>query len=242
MQKFARNEAGIALPMAIALIVLVGVMGAGLLVFVMRDLEAVTTVNKGQRALDIADSGVEAARTKLLAEAYPSSYDADDTDSDDWISLACNNNLGWNPLPIPRKGFWNPDYGIKRAFDGGEFRVEMRYLSPISSDDRCRSPLSVEDDSKYKEVDEKTFPTPRINAGYYKVTATACYPGGIDNTGDDVGRCLTDRAAKRKIEAVFRTRKLDVPMAIYTQSTDNQSVVIKNQACVQDINVFTMAE
>ena len=52
------DESGVALGLAVIMIVVVGVMGAGLLTFVRSDLEAVVEVNEGQRALSLADAGV----------------------------------------------------------------------------------------------------------------------------------------------------------------------------------------
>ena len=70
IERFARQEAGVALPLAIIMIVLVAVMGAGLLVFVRNDLEAVVEVNQGQRAMDATDAGIQAGSDKraLLRE------------------------------------------------------------------------------------------------------------------------------------------------------------------------------
>ena len=58
-----------ALGLAVIMIVLIGVMGAGLLTFVRSDLEAVVEVNQGQRALSLADAGVQAARRQLRSDA-----------------------------------------------------------------------------------------------------------------------------------------------------------------------------
>ncbi|WP_273843231.1 hypothetical protein [Rubrobacter calidifluminis] len=69
------DEAGIALPLAIILIVLISVMGAGLLVFVNTDLTAVAQANEGQRAFDLADAGIQAARKQLASDPRPSDYD-----------------------------------------------------------------------------------------------------------------------------------------------------------------------
>ena len=51
-------------------------MGAGLLTFVCSDLEAVVEVNQGQRALSLADVGVQAARRQLRSDEQPGRYDA----------------------------------------------------------------------------------------------------------------------------------------------------------------------
>lgn len=249
MERLFKDQSGAALGLAIVMILLISVMGAGLLTFVMTDLQSVTEANRGQRALDMAEAGVQAARTKLLAEAYPSSYDADNTSNPDYIREACNNEGGWNPLPIPRGneedadggGFWNPDFGVTRSFNGGAMEIEVRYLSPVSSDFRCKSPLSANNDAAYREDPNgrlsvgRTNPRPRIDAGYYRVTSTACYPGRIDTNAT----CQNANAAKRRVEAILNTEELDVPMAIYTKSTDAESIVLENTACVRDINVFT---
>lgn len=54
--RFVKEEAGMALGLAVIMIVLIGAMGAGFLVFVRNDLEAVVEVNRGQTALETADA------------------------------------------------------------------------------------------------------------------------------------------------------------------------------------------
>jgi hypothetical protein len=54
--------------LAIMMIVLIGAMGAGLLTFVIRDLNTVTEENRGQRALELADAGISAAKRQLFSE------------------------------------------------------------------------------------------------------------------------------------------------------------------------------
>lgn len=90
------EESGIALPLAIMVMVLVGVMGAGLLTFVMTDLDSVVTTNQGQRAFEMADSGVAVAKRQLLEDSDATKYD--DTPSD---------NLRWastNPSDVTQGG------------------------------------------------------------------------------------------------------------------------------------------
>ncbi|MDP9437889.1 MAG: hypothetical protein M3P49_03955 [Actinomycetota bacterium] len=52
--------------LAVIMIVLIGVMGAGLLTFVSKDLNTMTEENRGQRAFDLADAGVGAAKRQLF--------------------------------------------------------------------------------------------------------------------------------------------------------------------------------
>lgn len=123
--------------------------------------------------------------------------------------LASIATASWQNV-IESRGFWNPDYGVRRDFGGGAFYVEARYLSPDSSDQRCKSPLSTQtqnDAVKYPIRPTKSYPIPRASAGFHRVTSTACYPGDIDGNGD----CLQTGAAKRRIEATFKTDELNAP-------------------------------
>jgi type II secretory pathway component PulK len=70
------KERGMALGLAIIVVVIVGVMGAGLLTFVATDLEAVLAVNRGEQAFELAEAGIEVAKAHL----------ANDTSQADWSS------------------------------------------------------------------------------------------------------------------------------------------------------------
>ena len=63
------------LAMAMIMIVLIGAMGAGLLTFVMTDLNTVTEENRGQRAFQVADAGIEAAKHQLASNVVTTDYD-----------------------------------------------------------------------------------------------------------------------------------------------------------------------
>src|SRR5215218_8252495 len=54
--------------LAVIMIVLIGVMGAGLLTFVMKDLNTVAESNRGQRAFEMADAGIQAAKRQLTSD------------------------------------------------------------------------------------------------------------------------------------------------------------------------------
>src|ERR671910_290473 len=75
IQRFGRDESGMTMALAIMMILLIGVMGAGLLTFVQNDLKSVIEANKGQRALDIADAGVAAAKAHLRVDSFREHYD-----------------------------------------------------------------------------------------------------------------------------------------------------------------------
>ena len=67
-RRFVRDESGMTLALAIIMIVLIGVMGAGLLTFVSRDLNTVIEENRGQRAFEVADAGIGAAKRQLFSD------------------------------------------------------------------------------------------------------------------------------------------------------------------------------
>jgi hypothetical protein len=56
IRRLLPEERGMALGLAIIVVVIVGVMGAGLLTFVATDLEAVLAVNRGEQAFELAEA------------------------------------------------------------------------------------------------------------------------------------------------------------------------------------------
>ena len=54
--------------LAIIVVVVIGVMGAGLLTFVSADLQAVVAVNRGEQAFELAEAGVEIAKARLAVD------------------------------------------------------------------------------------------------------------------------------------------------------------------------------
>ena len=70
-----RDESGVALGLAVIVVVLIGVLAAGLLAVLRSDLEATARANGGQRALHLADAGAQAAAARLRADADPAHYD-----------------------------------------------------------------------------------------------------------------------------------------------------------------------
>jgi len=92
VQRFLRDESGITLGLAIMMILLISVMGAGLLTFVSRDLNTVIETNRGQRAFEVADAGIEAAERQLEADciedevvsACRTAYDSDGLGDSQW--------------------------------------------------------------------------------------------------------------------------------------------------------------
>jgi hypothetical protein len=68
VRRVVEDESGVVMGLAVIMVVLIGVMGAGLLTLVVTDLHATIEANRGQRAFEMADAGVEVAKARL-AEA-----------------------------------------------------------------------------------------------------------------------------------------------------------------------------
>ena len=72
--RLLRDEGGMALGLAIIVVVIVGVMGAGLLTFVATDLQAVMAVNRGEQAFELAEAGIEVAKAHLANDPSPADW------------------------------------------------------------------------------------------------------------------------------------------------------------------------
>ncbi len=107
LRKLVKDESGVALGLAVIMIVLIGVMGTGLLVFVQRDLQTVIEANQGQKALETAEAGAQAAKRHLLADAVKEDYD------------------GGADSP------WSASNGgVNLTFSGNSVNVQIKYLPP----------------------------------------------------------------------------------------------------------------
>jgi hypothetical protein len=182
------------------MVVLIGVMGAGLLTFVSRDLNSVVEVNQGQRAQEVSDAGLEAAKRQLsIVDAMPASYDMKDTgDNSTWYDDGTGSS------------------GQTMTFNGNEIRVSIRYLNPSDpgDDDEARNPDHAPetlpsyggdscidsngdgvDDPDENTIDACDYPN---NRNYFRITVR----GG---TGDAV----------RQLQAVYQTDNFDIPVAYY---------------------------
>ena len=176
--RLLREESGAALALAVIVVVLVGVMGAGLLVFVNSDLQSVVEVNQGQSAINLADAGVQAAKRQLRGDAVPSHYDSNTAANVQWAYV--------RPTGGPRT----------LTLPGGSATVTIQYLLP------CVEPCDLE------------------NQDYAPEPVPTNPPGLTDYPGDKhyfkIVSEGTAGQARRKIEAIFYTSKLDVPTAYYT--------------------------
>jgi len=69
-----REERGMALGLAIIVVMIVGVMGAGFLTFVTTDLQAVVEANRGEQAFELAEAGIEVAKAHLADDSSPADW------------------------------------------------------------------------------------------------------------------------------------------------------------------------
>lgn len=129
------------------MIVLIGVMAVGLLTLVCSDLEAVIEENQGEKALALADAGVQAARGQLRSGAEPEHYDDDRGENAEWAYVA----------PASRA-----TAGETLTLDDGTVRVRIQYLLPSTTT------------SELGEVDHAPELSPGDAPGpnkYFKVTS-----------------------------------------------------------------------
>lgn len=96
--RLRREERGMVLGLAIIIVVVVGVMGAGLLTFVSADLQAVVAVNRGEQAFQLAEAGVEVAKAHLADDPSPSDWSSGelhmDGVDDNSVSVAVDHGAG----------------------------------------------------------------------------------------------------------------------------------------------------
>ena len=78
IRRLLREERGMALGLAVIVVVIVGVMGAGLLTFVATDLQAVVAVNRGEQAFELAEAGIEVAKAHLASDSSPADWSSDE--------------------------------------------------------------------------------------------------------------------------------------------------------------------
>ena len=182
------DESGVALGLAVIMIVVVGVMGAGLLTFVRSDLEAVVEVNEGQRALSLADAGVQAARRQLRSDAEPAHYDADAAGNVEWAHVAPGEGTAGETINL----------------DGGSVRVKIRYLLPSTT---------------AAEAAQKDH-------------APEMAPGG-ENYFEVISEG-TSGGARRKVEAILYTSRIDAPAAYYTPN----DMTLRDDLSVSGVSLF----
>jgi hypothetical protein len=121
-----RDETGTTLGLTIMVVVVLGVLGAGLLVLVQSQLAATARSYGGQRALALADTGVQAAKRELLTAPHPGSYDGE--------NVGTRSESAWSYASPPATCGRPPQgSGLCIDVDGDHVRVTVRYLPPPSA-------------------------------------------------------------------------------------------------------------
>jgi hypothetical protein len=195
LRRPVKDESGLALGLAVIMIVLIGVMGAGLLTFVRSDLEAVVEVNEGQRALGLADAGVQAARRQLRSDADPGHYDGNAAENVEWAYVAPSGASAGKTLVL----------------DDGIVWVKIQYLLPSTTaahlEHGAHAPeLTPGDPSGYPGAES-----------YFKVTSEGKAGG-----------------ARRRVEAILYTSRLDVPAAYYTP----KDITLEGDIRISGVSIF----
>jgi hypothetical protein len=226
IQRSLRDESGMTMGLTVIMILLIGVMGAGLLAFVQRDLQSVIEVNRGQKALDIAEAGVQAAKAHLRIDSFRQHYDTNRANDCQAVFETFNDEDG-NPVVHepggPRVGgdnwskatdIWtDPDgfcigtstrsaaaVGVNKNFAGGKFHVTIECYDQFNDlGPECVGGAGAAPESNVPASDRK----------FFKITST-----GYDNTAGD--------GAIRKVEAIYYTsKKGHLPMSYFTPGNIN---------------------
>lgn len=161
IRRLVNEESGITMALTVMMVVVIGVMGAGLLVFVQRDLESVVEVNQGQRALELADSGVQAAKRQLsTVDARPRNYDDN----------ALNGDSEWSEITAVGSGEKRLD------FDGdvtNDIFVKIRHLTPSATESDTAQPNKAPEvlPAGATDADGDGYLDYPSNRRYFKVTA-----------------------------------------------------------------------
>lgn len=195
--RLAKDESGVALGLAIIMIVLIGVMGAGLLVFVRNDLEAVVEVNQGQKAFEVADAGIQVGKRQLAySDTTRQHYDREYSNDcaagqrlgEDWSPTTTgypNQNCTGTPAAKPA--------GVTKDFAGGKFTVTIECYKQFN--DPAGSCAGINENAP-ESVES-------YNKAFFKITSVGQYPAN-------------GSGAKRKIEAIYHASAIDVPTGYYT--------------------------
>ncbi len=224
IQRFVRDQSGMTMALSMMMILLIGVMGAGLLVFAQSDLNSVLQVNKGQSALDIADAGVQAAKGHLRVDSFRQHYDTNRANDcaegprvggDNWSKATdiYTDPDGKCEGPSTRTDNtatpWPEHYGVTKEFAGGRFHVTIECYT--QGDTVCDGGAGTAPEA-VSASDRK----------FFKITST-----GYDTpTGD---------GAIRKIEAIYFTQKRTyAPIAYWTPKNINFS----GTQCVRRLSFF----
>jgi hypothetical protein len=240
-QRFTRDESGMAMALAVMMILLIGVMGAGLLTFMQNDLKSIMEANKGQMSLDIADAGVEAAKSHLRQDSFREHYDTNRANdcaegwrvgNENWSKATegyfsaatpgkCDDPADevTHPADDPATP-WPDHYGVTDQFASGRFHVTIECYNQVDDGD-------VEGVTGFDPCDGGAAglapdTQPSTERKFFKITST-----GYDTEAGD--------GAVRKIEAIyFTSQNTYVPLAYWTPGNINYN----GTQCVKRMSFF----
>lgn len=189
LKRLWKEEKGMTMGLVVIMIVLIGVMGAGLLTFVQRDLENVVEVNRGQKAIEVSDAGIQAAKRRLLIRAQPFKYNDPLTATfpEDATAIGANDEWAFNSGASPC-GALPAGPGKCITTSEGSVRVQIRYLPPGTRSDRRFAPEEL-------PAGLTGFPNGRR---YFGVEADGVFNG-----------------ARRKVQAILVAEDLGIPKAYF---------------------------
>ncbi len=200
LRRFARDESGMTMGLVVIMIVLIGVMGAGLLTFVQRDLQSVIEVNRGQKSIEVTDAGIQAAKRQLLAVSFPESYNG--AVAGDPVSKAESEWSASSPSTPCAGRLDDPGKCITTTTEGN-VRVTIRYLPPptnllgVGAGSKTDPNFAPED----LPVGSSDYPDKR---DYFRVEADGIFSG-----------------ARRKVRAIMVTEDLGLPKAYFATENIN---------------------
>jgi Tfp pilus assembly protein PilX len=122
IRRLPREERGMALGLAIIVVVVIGVMGAGLLTFAATDLQAVVAVNRGEQAFELAEAGIEVAKAHLANDPNPA----------DWSSGELH-MAGMNEGSVTVTVEYDAGSGTFEAVSTGDYRQTSRKIEATFS-------------------------------------------------------------------------------------------------------------
>ena len=122
IQHLRREERGMALGLAILVVVIVGVMGAGLLTFVTTDLQAAVQANRGEQAFELAEAGIEVAKAHLANDPSPA----------DWSSGKLH-MTGMDEASVTVTVEYDDEHGSFEAVSLGQYRETRRKIEAAFS-------------------------------------------------------------------------------------------------------------
>ncbi|HET7480770.1 MAG TPA: hypothetical protein VFJ72_14790 [Rubrobacteraceae bacterium] len=209
VRRLLKDESGMTMALAVMMVVIIGVMGAGLLTFTMRDLDTVVQTNQGQTAQAMADAGMQAAKLQLhTMDSNPLHYDG--------VSNATNTESSWSRTAS------DPTTWKHMTFGGNDMWVDIKYLPPSSNatqaSDKNFAPVILPSGATDSNRDPDTDPDYPSDRHYFRVTVEANADGAV-----------------RWYQAIYQTENYNFPVSYFATRDIN---VTGASATVNGVSLF----